>query len=145
MNLASRMLPLVVLVCLAPLTAHGQTALEFLRYSPDTTVVLSALTADDEQIVRDDLAGGLTDADKILLNNVGETADGPGEMVFDGDCFTMRDNRGSYDPRFTDSLVRRRFSFDFLIPVDMSLLSRCPIIEDGVEVRIDQEGELYVL
>jgi hypothetical protein len=47
----------------------------------------------------DDLAGGLTDADKLLLNNAGETADNPGEAVFDGTNFVMRDNAGPFNPR----------------------------------------------
>lgn len=47
----------------------------------------------------DDLAGGITDADKVILNNAGETADAPGEFVYDGTDFVFRDSVGPFNPR----------------------------------------------
>jgi hypothetical protein len=47
----------------------------------------------------DDRSGGITDAGKLILRDEGETADNPGEAVFDGTNFVMRDNAGPFNPR----------------------------------------------
>lgn len=48
----------------------------------------------------DDLQGGITDADKVLVNpNAGETAGAEGEVVYNSGSFAMRDSAGVFDPR----------------------------------------------
>ena len=89
----------------------------------------------------DDRPGGIADADKIILNNEGETADNPGEIVWDGTKFVFRDDAGQYDPREGGGteILRYVTSNTTITGVRMSRNLR---IASGIYLRIADGAEL---
>jgi len=94
----------------------------------------------------DDLAGGIADADKLILNAESETADNPGEVVWNGTSFVMRDSTGLFNPRTGGSdSIPKHITANIDVPADHTMLAHRPKITDGVTVKIADGGTWKVL
>lgn len=73
---------------------------------------------------------GNREESKIVLLDEGETADNPGEMVFDGTAFSFRDDVGVFDLRDVSAVPGA--AGHVLISLDgTSFTSQCPLTGNG--------------